>query len=471
MRDSVYVAVFGSRRAASALKAAGCQPLSVSSVDEVSQKCAGRQPRLFLVEAVSADRSKMLALVGSLRKAWPLTDVVVWTPRATAGLVRDAFKAGAKDVVATSVTERIGDAVKRVLDEQQFLPMIDELADSRSRGNRFESMLSRSNTMWDLFELCTRVAPSDATALIVGETGTGKELLARAIHRRSGRSGRFVAANCASLSPQLIESELFGHEKGAFTGASRGKTGLVRHADGGTLFLDEIADMPDQAQLSLLRVLQEKKIRPVGGQDEISVDVRIVAATQVPLEEAVRSEDFREDLFYRLDVIRLSVPPLRERAEDVVYLFGHFTKRLAKHYGLAQPGVSDSFLDAMIAYDWPGNIRQLENFAERVVLSQPKKRLGERDFSRLIQMREGRREKTQPVTKRRGDRLPPAVDPEKTLQENMAPVMEQIEREYLESLLRKNEGKIVDSAQQAGISRRTLLRKLKTYKIDKSDFK
>jgi DNA-binding NtrC family response regulator len=471
MRDSVYVAVFGSRRADSALKAVGCQPLSVSSPDKISQKCAGRQPRLFLVEAVSADSAKALALVEALRKAWPLTDVVVWAPRATASLVRDAFKAGAKDVVATSAPARIGDAVKRVLDEQQFLPMIDELANSRSRGNRFESMLSRSNAMWDLFELCTRVAPSDATALIVGETGTGKELLARAIHRRSGRSGRFVAANCASLSPQLIESELFGHEKGAFTGASRGKTGLVRHADGGTLFLDEIADMPDQAQLSLLRVLQEKRIRPVGGQDEISVDVRIVAATQVPLEEAVRLDDFREDLFYRLDVIRMSVPPLRERPEDIVYLFGHFAKKLAKHYELAQPGVSDGFLDAMIAYDWPGNVRQLENFAERVVLSQPKKLLGERDFSRLIQMRERRREKMQPVTKGRGDRLPPAVDPEKTLQENMAPVMEQIEREYLESLLRKNDGRIVDSAQQAGISRRTLLRKLKAHKMDKADFK
>lgn len=471
MRDSACVAVFGSRRADSALKTAGCHPLSVSSLDEIPRACADRPPRLFLVEAVSTDSSNTLALVGSLRKAWPLTDVVLWAPRATGTFVRDAFKAGAKDVVVSTVAARIGDAVKRVLDEQQFLPMIDELAVSRSRGNRFESMLSRSNAMWDLFDLCIRVAPSDATVLIVGETGTGKELLARATHRRSGRSGRFVAANCASLSPQLIESELFGHEKGAFTGASRGKTGLVRHADDGTLFLDEIADMPDQAQLSLLRVLQEKKIRPVGGQDEISVDVRIVAATQVSLEEAVRSEEFREDLFYRLDVIRMSVPPLRERPEDIVYLFGHFKKKLAKHYGLAQPGVSDNFLDALATYDWPGNVRQLENFAERVVLSQPKKRLGERDFSRLIQMRQRKREKTHPLTKRPGDPLPPAVDSGKTLQENMAPVIEEIEREYLESVLRSKEGRILDSAKQAGISRRTLLRKLKMYKIDKADFK
>lgn len=471
MQNLACVAVFGSRRADSALRAVGCQPLSISSLDEISQRYAAHQPRLFLVEATSTDSSKRLALVGSLRKAWPLMDIVLWAPRATGSFVRDAFQAGAKDVVVSSAAARVGDAAKRVLDEQQLLPLIDELADSRSRGDRFESMLSRSNAMWDLFELCTRVAPSDATVLIVGETGTGKELLARAIHRRSGRSGRFVAANCASLSPQLIESELFGHEKGAFTGATRAKIGLVRHADGGTLFLDEIADMPDQAQLSLLRVLQEKKIRPVGGHDEIPVDVRIVAATQVLLEEAVQSDDFREDLFYRLDVIRMAVPPLRERPEDIVYLFGHFERKLAKHYGLAHPGVSDSFLDALISYDWPGNVRQLENFAERVVLSQPKKRLAERDFSRLIQMRDHRRDKTHSVRKGRGDRLPPAVDPGKTLQENTTSVIEDIEREYLELVLRKNEGRIVDSANQAGISRRTLLRKLKTYKIDKADFK
>lgn len=336
-------------------------------------------------------------------------------------------------------------------------------------------MLSRSNKMWDLFDTCSRVAPSEATVLIVGETGTGKELLARAIHHRSKRGGRFVATNCASITPELVESELFGHQKGAFTGAHSNKQGLVRHADQGTFFLDEIGDMPESAQMSLLRLLQEGKIRPVGGHDEIPVDVRILAATHVSLDEAVARGDFREDLFYRLDVIRMNVPPLRERPEDIVYLFGHFSKQLAKHYGLPRVDVSDGFLEAMSTYAWSGNIRQLENFAERVVLAGTQRRLSARDFARLIQHSQSYVQS--PVTSKNTSssatyhREANVVDIGKTLDQHMAPALQQLERQYLEAILRAHQGRIGESAEQAGVSRRTLLRKIKAHRIDKADFK
>ncbi len=366
------------------MKKTPCDVVAVNSFQQLSRRKSDFAPRLALVEA-AAEPDRLTEVLSLLRRTWPLADIIVWAPKAPGGVVRSAFLAGAKDVVVSSSVVRLVETVHDILHNQQFLPLADELASKRSRASRFESMLSRSNKMWDLFDTCARVAPSEATVLIVGETGTGKELLARAIHHRSKRAGRFVATNCASITPDLVESELFGHEKGAFTGAHNAKKGLVRHADKGTLFLDEIGDMPESAQMSLLRLLQEGKIRPVGGHDEVAVEVRILAATHVALDEAVAKGDFREDLFYRLDVIRMNVPPLRARPEDIVYLFGHFSKQLAKHYGLPRVEVSDAFLEAMSTYEWSGNIRQLENFAERVVLASPQRRLSARDFARLIQ--------------------------------------------------------------------------------------
>ena len=287
--------------------------------------------------------------------------------------------------------------------------------------------------MWDLFDLCTRIAPAEATVLIVGETGTGKELLARAVHRLSKRRGRFVAANCASIPRDLINSELFGHEKGAFTGADRAKTGLVTYAHQGTLFLDEIGDMPAESQQSVLRMLQEKRVRPVGSLIEKEIDVRVVAATNVPLDKIVREGEFREDLFYRLDVIRMNVPPLRERHEDVLFLFGHFTKQLTKHYGLNPPTYADSFLDALLEYEWPGNVRQLENFSERLVLARPQRALTSRDFAKLrtTSLAQGHHVST---TQHNRD-VRAQIDTSKPLHENIEPLIERQEQEYLLSLI------------------------------------
>jgi DNA-binding NtrC family response regulator len=323
--------------------------------------------------------------------------------------------------------------------------------------------------MWDLFELCTRIAPTGATAMIVGETGTGKELMARAVHCRSHRQGRFVAANCASVPPELINSELFGHEQGAFTGADRAKKGLVMHADGGTLFLDEIGDMPAEGQQSLLRMLQERRIRPVGSLVEAEVDVRVVAATNVPLDQAVREGRFREDLFYRLDVIRMNVPPLRERPEDILFLFGHFTKRLAKHYGTEPLTYGDSFIEALTEYEWPGNVRQLQNLSERIVLSRPRRLLTARDFAKLRSTGAAAIFPQEPA--RHAASAPRRVDTSLSLEDNVSAAVAALEEEYLTAVLRQSSGAIGVAAKRAGISRRTLLRKIKAYDIDKDAFK
>ncbi|MCA9173409.1 MAG: sigma-54-dependent Fis family transcriptional regulator [Planctomycetales bacterium] len=423
-----------------------------------------RHPRLLLLHALPEETQAIVEVARQLRRERPLPDVVIWAPQAKASAVRDFFRAGAKDVVVSRAPQRLADVVRETLDEQRLLPRLSPLGRQRNRGARFESMLSRSERMWDLFELCSRVAPADATVLIVGETGTGKELLARALHRRSGRAGRFVAANCASIPPELINSELFGHEKGAFTGAHRAKRGLVAHANRGTLFLDEVGDMAPEAQQSLLRMLQERRVRPVGSLTEQVVDVRVVAATNVPLDEAVRAGAFREDLFYRLDVIRMSLPPLRERPEDILFLFGHFTKQLAKHYGLSPPTFTDSFIDALLAHDWPGNVRQLENLSERLVLARPSHALQAADFRTLSDG--GTRAA---ATEHRGESA--AIDTSLPLEEQLRRLVEERERAYLVAVLTEHHGRIAAAAEQAGISRRTLLRKMNYHQLDKRSFR
>ena len=469
MEKPLIVGFLRDREAKRAVEHVDCEFVSVPSRSGIPTTEYPQHPRLIIIEVLANEVDTTRDFVQTLRRERPLTDILLWAPRARAAVVRELFRSGAKDVVVNGSTAKLIESVDEILQEQQILPRLNDLSRKRNRSARFESMLSRSEEMWDLFELCTRIAPADATVLIAGETGTGKELLARAVHRRSKRRGRFVAANCASIPPELINSELFGHEKGAFTGADRSKTGLVTHAHEGTLFLDEIGDMTPEAQQSLLRMLQEKRIRPVGSLVEQDIDAHVVAATNVPLDKAVREGNFREDLFYRLDVIRMNIPPLRERPEDILFLFGHFCKRLAKHYGLNPPTFAESFLDALLEYEWPGNVRQLENFSERLVLARPQRALTARDFARLrtSSLADGR--PSQSVASTRGVRT--QIDTSKSLQENVHPLIERQEREYLQAVLKQNAGRVAAAAEQAGISRRTLLRKMKLFGFEKQAFK
>jgi DNA-binding NtrC family response regulator len=413
-----------------------------------------------------------------LRRELPFTDVVVWQPGAAPRAVRAALLEGARDVILEESAAVTAGAVRRILEAQTLLPLILEHEDRSSGTWRFEGLVSRNREMWDLFETCIRTAATPASVLILGETGTGKDLIARAIHRRSGRSGRYVAVDCGAVPESLIDSQLFGHVEGAFTGAVGAREGLFRHSDGGTLLLDEIGNIPLSAQNRLLRALQNGTIRPVGGHEEIPVDVRVIAATSVPLDEAIEAGTFREDLFYRLDVIRLIVPPLRERPEDVVFLFGQFAQRLSDQYSLERPRISDEFLDEVQGYEWPGNVRELENFVERLLLTHAGERLTVRHFRELMRTYRGRETDDAGDSGHGGGDRPAAgrlrgavVDLERPLSAVVDEAVEEVERAYLESVLKETRGRIGEAAQRADVSRRTLLRKLKRYRIDKRRYR
>lgn len=467
--DALVACWITDRDAKNSLKTLDCDVVIFKTSNQLLKNDYQQQPRLFVLEWVPDRADEVLKLVKQLRRERPITDVLVWAPHTSPVAVRDCFLAGTKDVLVTRSGRKLLNSISTILDEQQILPLINQMGRKKGKTTRFHSMLSRSAEMWDLFDLCTQIAPTDATVLIVGETGTGKELFARAIHRLSGRTGRFVPANCASTPGDLINSELFGYEKGAFTGADRSKAGLVRHAEMGTLFLDEIGDMDADAQQSLLRMLQEKKVRPVGALTESSVDVRVVAATNVPMEQAVAQGRFREDLFYRLDVIRINIPPLRNREEDILFLFGHFVKEFSKNYGLTPPTYTDSFLDAVLSFDWPGNVRQIQNFCERLILSRPQRALTPKDLKKLLvssQTTANKRSASDFITTSPSTR----IDVAKSLKENVEPIITQCEIAYLREVLKSNQGRIGKSASQADISRRTLLRKMKEYRLNRSDF-
>lgn len=454
----------GCAELARALLAEGLDAQPMRNWTHLMNPTRHRRVRAIVIRSDFLRGMNVADAVASLRGAWPLVDVLLWAPRASGSTVREALRAGARDVLLSQSTETVAAQVSDVIEEQKLLPRVGP---GRARTHTFEGMLARSTKMWDLFDVIQRVANTDATVLILGETGTGKELIARAIHRRSRRRGRFVAINCGAVPETLIDSELFGHVKGTFTGATYDKGGLFRHAEAGTLMLDEIGNIPLSAQFRLLRALQEGAVRPVGGHQEVAVDARVVAATSSRLEEAVTSGRFREDLFYRLDVIRIEVPPLRARPEDIVFLFAHFAKKVAKQYNISRPDVHDSFLDCLLDYEWPGNVRQLENLTERLCLTHPNQRVTGEHFRKLIPFPNSNPLRARPAPSRSVSK----IDPELSLATNLEPVVSRLERDYLVMVLKRNQGRVAETAAQAGISRRTLLRKMRRHGIDKREFK
>ncbi len=296
--------------------------------------------------------------------------VVMMSAFGSIDLALEAMKAGAYDFIAKPFkTDEVLLTLRKAEEREQLRAenrQLKEQIASLGRKNIFPDMVAVSKAMQDVFALAEKVARFDTTVLITGESGTGKELVARGIHERSPRNSKnFVAVNCGSLPENLLESELFGHVKGAFTGAERAHNGLFREADGGTLFLDEIAELPPTMQVKLLRVLQEQEIRPVGAVKSLKVNVRVIAATARDLEEQIQSKKFREDLFYRLNVVRVRIPPLRERREDIDHLCHHFVKKFNSELQASARGLSDKAIRLLRLYDWPGNIRELENVIQR----------------------------------------------------------------------------------------------------------
>ena len=317
-------------------------------------------------------------------------------------------------------------------------------------GGPYRDLLGATPRMQRLFRLVQKVAPSDSTVLITGESGTGKELFARAIHLQSRRAhGPFVTVNCGAIPEGLIESELFGYVRGAFTGAATGRRGLIEDADGGTLFLDEIGETPLSTQVKLLRFLESNEVRRLGENETRIADVRVVAATNRDLGAAVARGAFREDLFYRLNVVGLELPALRERREDIPLLAAYFLERYARKLGRRALRFAPEALALLARYDFPGNVRELENAVERAVA------LAEADTVTAAD-------------------LPPAVARPKLLSEGRDGAeardtwsLEEVEREHIERVLRRHRGNLANAARQLGISRTTLWRKMRSYRIAK----
>jgi DNA-binding NtrC family response regulator len=393
-----------------------------------------------------------MGLLDRLANQRPDIPVVLLTAHGTVPMAVDAMKRGAADFLLKPFdSEEVLFVVRKAL----------ATAASRAAPDRppSKTFVGTSAVMRQLGDLVRRAARGAATVLIIGETGTGKEQIAQAIHQASAphRSGSMIAVNCAAIPESLLESELFGHEKGSFTGAIGQRKGRFEQAHGGTLFLDEVGDIPLSVQVKLLRVLQERRIERVGGTDSIDIDVRVIAATHQELEKLVKEGKFREDLFYRLNVIRIEVPPLRERPEDIPVLAAHFAQKYSRMPN--PPQFSPDAMEMLTRCTWPGNVRQLENAIERACVTA---RDGVIEVANLP-----------PDVLRTGDAKPHPlrVDLSRALPEQLAELTAAYEERYIRKALRKTRGHVGKCAELSGLSRRSITEKITLYKIDKDEFK
>jgi DNA-binding NtrC family response regulator len=374
----------------------------------------------------------------------PDLPVIVMTGFGTMEHAVEAIRAGAYDFVTKPIAmDALGMVVERAL---RYRGMTDELQRLRRRvvdTEQLPNVIGGSDAMRHVADLIGRVAESDTSVLITGESGTGKELVARALHARSNRRGPFLAINCAAMPETLLESELFGHVRGAFTDARSSRSGLFVEANGGTLFLDEIGEMPLSMQAKLLRALQERKVRPVGANQEVPFDARIITATNRDLDAEVAERRFREDLYYRINVVRVDVPSLRKRGNDVLELAQFFLDRAAKRAGKPIRGLDRSVAERIMSYDWPGNVRELENCIERAVA------LARFDGITLDDLPSKVREH------RATEVFTDSTDP------HDLPNMDTVEQRYIQKVLSAVNGNKTLAAKVLGFDRRTLYRKLK----------
>jgi len=369
----------------------------------------------------------------------PRIEVIIITAYASIPTAITAMKEGAYDYIEKPFCPERAELLVQKL--SQYRDLVEENIALRQKLEdhyRFENIIAKSSRMQRLIELIKTVSKSNATVLITGESGTGKELVARAIHSQSHRHGKpFVAVSCAALPESLLESELFGHEKGSFTGAYAQKKGKFEFANGGTLFLDEVGEMSANIQVHLLRVLEEKEFARVGGNEPIKVDVRVISATNKDLKRAIERQEFREDLYYRLNVVNIELPPLRERKEDIPLLVEHFLSKFASENRKEITGFTPTAMEFLLDHDWPGNVRELENSVERAVI------LAKGDLVDITDLHQ------------KGMAPTPAAKPARNLKE--------MEREHILSTLRETGENYSEAARILGISRMTLYNKVKEY--------
>ena len=371
---------------------AGYEVLTAASGAEALQRIRALRPAVVLSDLRMAGMDGM-ELLDALTRFDPPPTMIMVTAHGTISSAVDAVKRGAFDYLTKPLDkEQLLLAVRKAAERSAILRENLQLRQQLYDRFRMEGIIGRSPRMHEVVNLLKRVSGSPATVMLRGESGTGKELVARAIHYNSPRRSRpFTALNCAAIPENLFESELFGHEPGAFTGAIGRREGLIEVANGGTLFLDEIGDLPLTMQSKLLRVLQDREIRRVGGKEQIKVDVRIISATNKDLEQAVEQKTFREDLYYRLNVIFIELPPLRERLEDIPPLIEHFLGKYNTEFGRRIREVRPEALRALQEYCWPGNVRQLEAVIERAVLLNDSGVLTQEDIRGLLVSRRSER--------------------------------------------------------------------------------
>ena len=409
-----------------------------------------RQPIDLVLTDLNLPGMSGLELLNRIRIAYPEISVVVITAYGTIETAVAAIKAGAYDYITKPVhPDELRALVNRVIERHRLIEEVRLLRSSLDEKFGFEHIVGRSAALLQVLDAASRVAHTDATVLILGETGTGKELIARAIHRNSLRRDRpFVIINCGAIPAELLESELFGHVKGSFTGAVNHKKGKVEMAEGGTVFLDEIGEMPLELQVRLLRLLQEREIEKVGATSMIRVDVRIIAATHRNLEALVAEGKFREDLYYRLAVIPITVPPLRQRTDDIAELVHHFFDRAKMRHGRHELQLPPAIMTYIVNYRWPGNVRELENVMERLVL------LSRSDEITMADLPERLREGV------------PRPEPQQAALPVGAP-LKTVERDLILQVLRECNWNQSKAARQLEISRKTLAYRMGKYGISR----
>ncbi|HWQ53805.1 MAG TPA: sigma-54 dependent transcriptional regulator [Bryobacteraceae bacterium] len=419
---------------------------TASSGAEALEKARANDYAIYFVDLKMPGGMDGIETMIEIRRLRPEASVIIITAYATVDTAITAMKEGAQEyIVKPCNPEEISLLVGRIIKVKNLQRENLILRKKLTRQYQFHDIISKNPRMLDIFELTRQVASMRSTVLIHGDSGTGKELVARAIHNSGDRARRpFVAVSCAALAETLLESELFGYEKGSFTGASQQKKGKFELADGGTLFLDEIGDISGKLQVDLLRVLQERSFYRVGGSEEIKVDVRVIAASHVDLRQAVEEGRFRDDLFYRLNVIEIRLPPLRERREDIPLLARHFVGRLAPELGKDISAISDSALEMLLDSDWPGNVRELENAIERAIVTCRGHILTETDFT-FLRTQNGKKNWTVPA--------------------NMT--LHDLEKQAIEATLERTRGNIKEAAAVLGIDRSTLYEKIKRYEISR----
>jgi two-component system nitrogen regulation response regulator NtrX len=435
------------RMVASLLEAEGYTTVEAGSGEEGLRKIASEEPDAMLLDLALPGQSG-IEILGQVAERWPEVPVIMMSGQATLSDAVKATRLGAFQFLEKPLTpEAVLITLQSALELRRQRDINRALRQELEPG---QEMVGASAVMEEVRALVRRVATTDSRVLITGDSGTGKELVAIAVHGTSERrNGPFVRINCAAIPRDLIESEMFGHEKGAFTGATAQRRGKFELASGGTLFLDEVGDLSPEAQAKLLRAIDAGEIERVGGDELIPIDVRIVAATNHDLEKEVSEGSFREDLFFRLHVMPIKLPPLRERREDIPSLVTHFVERFRARHGLRPPDFSESAMKALVTYDWPGNIRELGNAIERLMILYPEKTISSTEIESVLP---------------RVQLAPTSLDVEGG---SLSEMLEGYERQVIRNALDASAGNVAEAARKLSTDRPNLYRRMKRLGIDR----